>query len=124
MQIVRAAAVQFQHLPGEKDANLAIVRDFVSRAAREGVQIIAFPEMCLTGYWHVRQLQRSEVEALAEPVPDGAMTGALLRMAEEHSMTVGAGLIERAPDGTLYNTFVVAMPDGRHARHRKLHTFI
>ena len=35
-----------------------------------------------------------------------------------------AGLIERATDGTLYNTYVVALPDGRTVRHRKLHCFI
>jgi predicted amidohydrolase len=39
-------------------------------------------------------------------------------------MTIGAGLIELADDGTLYNTYVVAMPDGNVARHRKLHCFI
>ena len=38
-------------------------------------------------------------------------------------MTVGAGLIERAEDGSLYNSYVVAMPDGRAACHRKLHAF-
>ena len=39
-------------------------------------------------------------------------------------MTIGAGLLERSEDGTLYNTYVVAMPDGRSARHRKLHCFL
>jgi predicted amidohydrolase len=39
-------------------------------------------------------------------------------------MTIGAGLIERAADGSLYNAYVVAMPDGRWARHRKLHVFV
>jgi predicted amidohydrolase len=48
----------------------------------------------------------------------------LSQWAREYGMTVGAGLIESAPDGTLYNSYVVAMPDGRFARHRKLHAFI
>jgi predicted amidohydrolase len=39
-------------------------------------------------------------------------------------MTIGAGLIELADDGTLYNTYIVAMPDGKAERHRKLHCFI
>ena len=39
-------------------------------------------------------------------------------------MTVGAGLIEIAKDRQLYNTYVVAMPDGRVASHRKIHCFI
>ncbi|MGH7449507.1 MAG: nitrilase-related carbon-nitrogen hydrolase, partial [Longimicrobiales bacterium] len=77
-----------------------------------------------TGYWHVRNLEREEVDALAEPVPDGPSTRALLSLSREHGMTIGAGLIERAADGSLYNAYVVAMPDGRWARHRKLHVFV
>jgi predicted amidohydrolase len=38
-------------------------------------------------------------------------------------MVVGAGLVEVADDGRLYNTYVVALPDGRVERHRKLHAF-
>src|SRR5438046_3173941 len=93
-------------------------------AVQSRVEIIAFPEMCLTGYWHVRNLSREEVEALAEPIPDGESTQELLRLSREHGMTIGAGLIERGDDGRLYNAYVVAMPDGRWARHRKLHVFV
>ena len=39
-------------------------------------------------------------------------------------MSVGAGFIERGEDGRLFNSYVVAMPDGRTACHRKLHAFI
>ena len=95
-----------------------------AEAAKQGVTLAAFPEMCLTGYWHVRNLSREEVESLAEPVPDGPSTEALLRMAQNYQMTLGAGLIERDADGTLYNSYVVAMSDGNIAVHRKLHCFV
>ncbi|MEX2399862.1 MAG: nitrilase family protein [Rhodothermales bacterium] len=124
MHDLRAASVQFQHAPGGIGANLARVTAFVKEASGRGVDLIAFPEMCLTGYWHVRRLGREEVDALAEPVPGGTCTEALLELADEHEMTIGAGLIERDADGTLYNSYVVAMPDGRFACHRKLHAFI
>jgi predicted amidohydrolase len=39
-------------------------------------------------------------------------------------MTIGAGLIELGADDRLYNSYVVAMPDGNVAVHRKLHCFI
>jgi predicted amidohydrolase len=123
MRDVRVATVQFQHEPGDKTYNLGRVRHFVTEAAKSGVEIIAFPEMCLTGYWHVRKLTREGVEALAELVPDGPSTQELLRLSREHSMTIGAGLIERGDDGKFYNAYVVAMPDGRWALHRKLHAF-
>ena len=124
MRNIRVAAVQFQHAPGDKTYNLGRVRHYVEEAARSGAEIICFPEMCLTGYWHVRKLSRAEVEALAESVPDGPSTQALLTLAREHGMTIGAGLIERAGDGRLYNGYVVAMPNGEWACHRKLHEFV
>jgi predicted amidohydrolase len=99
------------------------IRAFVERAAGEGVELIAFPEMCVTGYWHVRNLPREEVDELAEPFPDGPSTSALLSLSRDFRMTIGAGLIERGEDGSLYNSYVVAMPDGRAERHRKLHAF-
>ncbi|HET9777243.1 MAG TPA: nitrilase family protein [Gemmatimonadaceae bacterium] len=124
MRDIRVATVQFQHRPGDKAYNIGRVTHFVAEAAKDGVEIIAFPEMCLTGYWHVRKLPREDVEGLAEPVPDGPSTRELLRMSREHRMTIGAGLIERGEDGKLYNAYVVAMPDGRWAVHRKLHVFV
>ena len=48
----------------------------------------------------------------------------MLALARKYQMSVGAGLIEQAEDGQLYNTYVLAMSDGRIERHRKLHTFI
>lgn len=124
MRDVRVAAVQFQHAPGDKIRNLERVRNFVEEAARSRVEIIAFPEMCLTGYWHVRKLALEAVEALAEPVPDGKCTQDLRRLSRENGMTIGAGLIERSDDGRMYNAYVVAMPDGTWAVHRKLHVFV
>lgn len=124
MNNLRVAAVQFQHAPGDTAANLATVRRFVIEAASRGVQLIVFPECCLSGYWHLRNLTRDELDSLAEPVPDGPLSQALSKLAIENRMTVGAGLIERAEDGKLYNTFVAATADGRFARHRKLHAFV
>jgi predicted amidohydrolase len=123
MRDIRVATVQFQHEPGDKSYNLGRVRHFVREAAQPGVEIIAFPEMCLTGYWHVRNLAKEAIESLAEPVPSGPSSVELLRLSRENKMTIGAGLIERADDGRLYNSYVVAMPDGTWAVHRKLHSF-
>src|SRR4026208_1122508 len=111
MRDIRVATVQFQHAAGDKAYNLGRVRHFVTEAIRSRVEIIAFPEMCLTGYWHVRKLSRDAFEALAEPVPEGPCAQDLLHLSGEHGMTIGAGLLERGPDGCVYNAYVVAMPD-------------
>lgn len=124
MRDITVAAVQFQHAPGDKSYNLGRVAHHVADAARARAEIIAFPEMCLTGYWHTRKLGRDDFEALAEPVPDGPSTQALLRLSRDHGVTIGAGLVERAADGRLYNAYVVAMPNGEWAVHHKLHVFV
>ena len=122
---LRATAIQFNHRPGDKAANLETVSRLARQAAREHrADLAVFPEMCLTGYWHVRKLDRASVADLAEPVPDGPSSRALMELATELGISVGAGLIEDDGAGGLFNTYVVAMPDGGFAAHRKLHTFI
>lgn len=124
MKKIRVASVQFQHAPGDKSFNLDVIRKFVQQAAQQDVRIIAFPEMCITGYWHLRNLTREDIELLSEPIPAGPSTENLLSLSSTYGMTIGAGLIERAEDGLLYNSYVVAMPDGTTARHRKIHAFV
>jgi predicted amidohydrolase len=120
---IRAASVQFEAAAGDSRGNLAKVRGFVLEAASRGVGLVVFPECCLTGYWFLRNLTRREIEELAEPVPDGPSTQAMVEMAREYGIAIGAGLVERGEDGAFYNSYFVAMPDGRVHRHRKLHAF-
>jgi len=121
---IRAGSVQFNHVPGDKEANLRTIGLFARQAANRGVRLLVFPEMCITGYWHVRKLGRADIEALSESVPEGPSTRKLLRLSEQYGLALGAGLIERSKEGRLYNTYVVVMPNGQTARHRKLHCFI
>ncbi len=124
MKDIRAGSVQFNHVPGDKEANLRTIGLFARQAANRGVRLLVFPEMCITGYWHVRKLGRADIEALSESVPEGPSTRKLLRLSEQYGLALGAGLIERSKEGRLYNTYVVVMPNGQTARHRKLHCFI
>ena len=124
MKNSRVASVQFEHLPGDKEANLAKVRRFAAEAAGQGAELVICPEMCVTGYWFLRDLSRPELDALAEPIPDCPTTRVLLDLAREHDISVGAGFLERSAEGELFNSYVVAMPDGSHVRHRKLHAFV
>jgi predicted amidohydrolase len=121
---IRVASVQFEHIPGDKKANLEKIDRFVQRAVQKDVELITFPECCITGYWFLRKLSRGEIADLAEPVFDGESSKALKTKARESGMIIGAGLVERAEDGRFYNTYVVALPDGRAFRHRKLHCFV
>jgi len=121
---LRAASVQFNHTPGDKKANWSKIEDFIQKAASEKVHLLAFPEMCITGYWHVRHLSRESILKLAEEVPAGPSARNLVKYARNTHMTIGAGLIEKSSDGKLYNSYIVALPDGKVHCHRKLHCFI
>lgn len=124
MRDVRVASVQFEHDPGDKHKNLEKIRAFVEKAAHHRVEMIAFPECCITGYWFLRRLSRNDLVTLAEPVFGGPSSQALVSLSGKYNMTIGAGLVEIAEDGTLYNTYVVALPNGDCQRHRKLHCFV
>lgn len=120
--IIKAAAVQFNHRPGDKTFNLGTIARFAEAAAQQRVQLLVFPEMCVTGYWHVIGMPREEIAALAEPVPEGPSVRALRELSRRHRIVIGAGLIESSDD-VFYNSYVVAEPDGSWHVHRKLHAF-
>lgn len=121
---LRVAAVQYEHAANDKEANVEKIRWFVEKAADNEVRLITFPECCVTGYWHLRHLGKAALENLAEPVPEGQTSRQLLSLAQKYQIVIGAGLIEAAKDNNLYNTYLIARPDGRIHKHRKLHVFV
>jgi len=123
MTTLRCGVVQFRHRANDKAYNLSVIESFARRAADRDVQILAFPEMCVTGYWHVRRLDRADLEELSEPAPDGASIKKLATLADMHHMTISAGLIERDERGRLFNAYFACHPGGVVNRHRKLHAF-
>ena len=62
MDNVRAAAVQFESIQADKPANLETIRRFAAQAAERDVQLLVFPECCITGYWFLRKLSREQLD--------------------------------------------------------------
>ncbi|WP_131741093.1 nitrilase family protein [Actinomadura roseirufa] len=120
--MLRCASVQFEHRPDDKEYNLSRVRAYVREAAADGVQLVAFPEMCLLGYWHLRRQSAERLAELAEPAT-GPSVEAVRRLAAEYGVAVGVGFLERGAAGRLFNSYAVCMPDGAVHVHRKLHAF-
>ena len=115
--------MQFESVPGDKDANFSKIEAFTATAAAQGVRLVVFPEGCVSGYWFVRNLTVEQLAALAEPIPAGPSTQRLMALARRNGISVGAGWFEADADGKFYNSYVVALPDGTVHRHRKLHAF-
>jgi predicted amidohydrolase len=110
-------------MPGDKQANFLKIESFVQQAAALGVRLVVFPECCVTGYWFMRNLSTGQLAELAEPIPDGPSTRRLIDLARKHRITVGAGWVEAGGAGVFHNSYVVALPDGKVHRHRKLQAF-
>ena len=124
MRDIRVAAAQFEHRDNDKQYNLRRIRELTRRAVEQGAEIVSFHECCICGYTFLQALSREQIRGLAEPVPGGQSTVALIEVAREHSVVVMAGLIELAGDGKLYNTYVTVGPDGFITKYSKLHAFI
>src|SRR5687767_6887350 len=81
--------------------------------------LLVLPELCASGYQFI---SHDEVQALAEPVPDGPTTKRLLDFAKRRQVVIVGGLPERA--GTVYyNSAVAVGPQGFIGCYRKTHLF-
>ena len=123
MRDIRVATAQFEHQNDDKAYNLGRIRSLTRRAVEQGAELATFHECSLCGYTFLQHLDRAQLGAVAEAVPDGPSTRALIAIAREFGIVVMAGLIERAGD-RFHNCYVAAGPDGFLGSHRKLHTFI
>lgn len=122
-QRLRVATVQFRHRASDKLYNLSIIEAFIHQAGRQGIKILAFPEMCITGYWHVPNLSKEQVMTLAERVDGSPSLARIALLANKYEMAIGVGCIEQGENDSLYNAYAVCMPDGQVHVHRKLHAF-
>ncbi|GGJ09768.1 nitrilase family protein [Paenarthrobacter histidinolovorans] len=119
---LRASAVQFEAVPDRPDLNLETIRRLATAAAAGGSQLIAFPEMCLIGYWHLRRQTTQRLMELAEPV-DGPSVSTIRALALQLEVGIGVGHLETDSAGRLYNSYTVCLPDGKLHTHRKIHAF-
>jgi predicted amidohydrolase len=114
---MRIACAQFRPMLGDLDANRRQAEQRAAEAA--GADLLVLPELASSGYAFA---SREEALAAAETVPDGAFARLLVDLARRHRMFLVAGLCERDGD-RLYNSAVLAGPDGVRGLYRKAHLF-
>ncbi|QQC67824.1 nitrilase-related carbon-nitrogen hydrolase [Paraburkholderia ginsengisoli] len=120
--MLRVATIPLVSLRDEISRNVTLVTDWLALAAREQIGLAVFPECCLVGGADLATLTRRELEALAEQ-RDGPAISAVADAVARTGVAAGVGLIERAQDGRLFNSYVICMPDGQRHCHRKLYAF-
>ncbi|MEO0340832.1 MAG: nitrilase family protein [Bacteroidota bacterium] len=120
---LKIAVAQFQPKDGDKAYNLSVIERLSKEAVQGGAELISFHEMCVTAYTFTKDLNREQLLDLAESVPQGPSTQALIRLSEELGIPILAGLVEVDGD-TFYNTYVVVHRGEMIAKYRKIHPFI
>jgi len=127
---VKVAAVQAAPVFLDTDATIDKACAIIAEAARNGAQLVAFPEVFVSGYpywsWIMSPVQGSpwfdKLCRSAIEVP-GPEIQRVAHAAKQHGVHVVIGVNERNPAGiaTVYNTMVFIGPDGKLlGRHRKL----
>ncbi|WP_144112754.1 Nit6803 family nitrilase [Paraburkholderia sp. BCC1886] len=124
-RIVRAAAVQIAPDFEKSGGTLEKVCEAIGKAAREGVQLIVFPETFVP-YYPYFSFVRAPVASGAEHmklyeeavVVPGPVTQAVAEQARLHRMVVVLGVNER-DHGSLYNTQLIFDVDGQLVLKRR-----
>lgn len=124
MRELRVAAAQFENRDNDPQFNLSRIRDLTRIATEQGAEIVSFHEGAIPGYSWIQPLDKSELLAIAEPVPDGPSVQSLIDVAREYKVIVMAGLFERDDEDHVYNCYVTVGPEGFVTKFRKLHTFV
>ena len=115
MQDLRIAMVQMACRVADVAGNLATMARFCEQAAAEEVDIICFPELGVCGY-------NAPDTSTPDPEPlDGDSVRGVAALAQQHRLTVLAGLLERSASGIVYNTQVACGPSGFMGSYRKTH---
>ncbi len=115
MTALTLAAAQSISLPGDVPANIRQHLAFMQVAAEQGVQLLVFPELSLTGY-------EPSLAADLAIAPDAAQLTPLRVMARELRLTVVVGMpIRMAPDAGVMIGALVLGADGSRAVYTKQH---
>jgi N-carbamoylputrescine amidase len=111
-------ALVVRPVPVDRTDGLGILCDRTAEAARQGAELVLFPEAAATGL--VNNDNPEHDLPLGEPIP-GAVTDRLAAVAARHRIWLGTGLFERAGD-ELYDSAVLFTPEGEIGlRYRRMH---
>jgi N-carbamoylputrescine amidase len=110
------AAISMECQGGLGAAVLEGMRRVARRLSREGVEVLCFPEACLTGY----SVRSEEARAWSEPL-SGPLVQGVREIARELGVYLLAGLMERGEGEALHVAHLALGPHGEMTVYRKTH---
>ncbi|KQM54899.1 carbon-nitrogen hydrolase [Pseudomonas sp. Leaf15] len=115
MTALTLAAAQTTSIAGDVRTNLQQHLAFMQAAAEQGVQLLVFPELSLTGY-------EPALAAQLAIAPEDALLAPLREMAQELRMTAVVGMpIRLSPETGVFVAALVLGADGSLAVYTKQH---
>ena len=121
--ILTVAVVNFHPEAGCKEQNLSRVKGFARAAARQGADLVLFPELCLLGYdYYLDETVSMEEKYASADTVDSPVTCQLRDLARQLGIYLIYGAAE-AKDGKLWNSAYILTPQGEAAAYQKLHPF-
>ena len=117
---VTLGCVNYGSIWNDKAASLAKVKKLISEAAEQGINILAFPELCLSGY--EANEDNTMHREFAETIP-GPVTEEIAELTKKLDIYVVLGMPERDRDNTdiCYISCALLGPEGLIGTYRKLH---
>ena len=113
---MKLAALQSDIVWEDPEANFERLEPWIARARNQGADLLAFPEMYACGF-------SMATERIAEP-KDGPSASFLIDGARRHGLWLAGSVPERSEgEERPANTLILAGPDGRVHRYRKIHPF-
>ena len=114
---IKIALAQISCKRGDKAENIKKIESRVTRAKRQGAELVIFPELSLTGY-----TMRDQIYELAETIP-GHSTTFLEKLARKTGTYIVFGMPELSEktQATVYNAAVLVGPDGFIGKYRKMY---
>jgi predicted amidohydrolase len=126
-KVVTLAGVNWKGEWGNKKANVEKMKTKVKEAAQLGVNMIAFPELALTGYECSSEARKEQEPCAmhtesAETIP-GPSTYEMAELAKELDMYIIFGMPEKdtTDQNIKYISTAVVGPEGVLGRYRKMH---
>jgi len=114
---IKVALAQISCKREDKAGNIRKMEKTVTKAKKQGAELVIFPELSLTGY-----VVRDQIYELAETIP-GPATKTIENIARKTKAYIVFGMPELSEKtrAIVYNTAVLVGPEGIIGKYRKMH---
>jgi len=117
-QEITVALGQISCRVGDKKHNIEAMKRKIRQAKKRKADLIAFPELALTGY-----VVRDRAYELAEPVPGGPSVREIEEITKKEDIYIIFGMIERSQKASavLHNDAILIGPKGYIGKYEKMY---